>query len=162
MDSISFPRVWGFPDGLAPGPDNTVCPSEQAPKQQRRSQNDIRWMDRLPGRSQVRTRGRPGTTDARLRQSASRLRSPISSPPGKLPWSWKSPQAPLPASPVACPLTPQAEEAGRPHRNLSVGGGGVEAGGWQGRRERSGGRAGSGQRLHKGPSVCPSCHRVQI
>ena len=72
----------------------------------------------------------PGDTQGQQTQTdSSRLRSPIPSPPGKLPCSWKSPQAPLPASPVACPLTPQAEEAGRPHRNLSVREGGGGSGG---------------------------------
>lgn len=52
--------------------------------------------------------------------------------PESFPGAGKIPQTPLPtllASLVACPLTPQAEEAGRPHRNLSVRGEWRRAGG---------------------------------
>lgn len=96
----------------------------------------------------------PGDTQGQQTQTdSSRLRSPIPSPPGKLPCSWKSPQAPLPASPVACPLTPQAEEAGRPHRNLSVREGGGE---WRraGSRDEGRGVAG-GQAAGSGYTKAP-------
>lgn len=85
--------------------------------------------------------------DRRCRQTAARLRHPNPSrtlPTRKLPRSWKPPGPPARPA-VACPLTPRAEEAGRPHRNLAVWGERGRAGGrgeWRG--AASGQAAGSG------------------
>lgn len=128
----------------------TVCTQVNKTQIKRESQNDIRWMDSPPGTSQV----GPGDTQGQQTQTDSRPFLLEPSPPRKLLWNWKNPPGP----PARLARGMPTHTSGRgswqaPQEPFCAGG--VEAGRRQGRRERSGGRAGSGQRLHKGPSVCP-------
>lgn len=99
------------------------------------------------------------TDDSPAEKSHSFQRPPH---PETLPGAGKIPQSPLPVLPCGVPTHTSGRGSWQAPQEPFYAGG-VRAGG---RRDEergvAGGRAGSGQRLHKGPSVCPSCPWVQI
>ena len=103
-----------------------------------KSQNDISWVDRLPGRSQVKDPGRPGTADRQTQtdgnpaeKSHSFQRPPH---PETFPGAGKIPQSPLPALPRGVPTHTSGRGSWQaPQEPFCTGG--VRAGGQRGRRE---------------------------